>query len=164
MKVITQKLGLFVLVSVFSISATAQTGDQYRISSVFAVLTKTLDSKSAFPGQELALRTLSDVVVDGVVVIPKDSKMMGRVTQVTTKGKDGSPSAMAVVIDKAVKSDGSEISVQAIIAAVAAPTDNSLSSDPTYGMMRSNEPKMASRPSTAASSGELSAGSKATST
>jgi len=147
-----------------STSLVAQTGD-HRVSTVFAVLTKSLDSKSAIPGQTLELRTLSDVVVNGEVVIPRDSKILGRVIQVTAKGKDGSQSAMAVVIDKAVKKDGAEINLQAIITAVAAPRDSSLPSDPTYGMMRSNEPKMVgARPSGAASSGELSSSSKAAST
>ena len=138
---------------------------RHRYAPVLASLTKSLELKSATVGQELTLRTLGDVAVNGQVVIPRDSKILGRVTQVTAKGKDGLQSAMAVVIEKAVKKDGAEINLQAIIAAVAAPKDSSLPSDPTYGMMRSNEPKMVGvRPSGSSSSGELSASSKATST
>jgi len=48
------------------------------------------------------------------------------------------------VIDKAVNKDGREISLQAIIAAIAAPRKDSLATDPTYGMMHSNEPTMTS--------------------
>lgn len=69
-----------------------------------------------------------------------------------------------MVVDKAIGSDGVEIALLAIIAAVAAPRDSSLTSDPTYGMMHSNEPKMVGvRPSTTAGAGELSPGSKSSS-
>ena len=54
--------------------------------------------------------------------------------------------------------------MQAIIAAIVAPQDDSLSSDATYEMMHSNEPKMiGGRPSSTSSTGELSASSKASS-
>lgn len=142
----------------------AQSGDQNQVSTVFAVLTKSVESKSATAGQELTLRTISDVVVQGRVIIPRGSKVVGYVSEVATKGKDELQSVLAIVIDKAVTTGELQIPLNAIIAAVAAPQDRSLSSDPTYGMMRSNEPKMVSRPSSTASSGELSPSSKAEST
>ncbi len=148
-----------------SASVMAQRGSSPPVSSVFAVLINSLESKKATAGQELLLRTVSDVVVDGEIVIPRDSKMLGHITQVINKGKDGAQSGLAIVIDKAVKKDGREIPVQAIIAAVAAPKNSSLSSDPAYGMMHSNEPKMTGAGAgSAASTGTLSASSKASST
>lgn len=104
-----------------SASLMAQRGNSPPVSSVFAVLINSLESNKATAGQELILRTISDVVVDGEIVIPRDSKMLGHITQVITNGKDGAQSGLAIVIDKAVKKDGTEIPVQAIIAAVAAP-------------------------------------------
>lgn len=153
------------LIFIFSISLKAQTGDQRQVSTVFTVLTKSIESKNATVQQELTLTTISDVVVRGEVIIPKESKLVGHVMAVSSRGQDSAQTALAIVIDKAVRSDGVEIPVQAIIAAVAAPQDRSLSSDPTYGMMRSNEPKMVgARPSGTASSGELPSNSKAAST
>jgi hypothetical protein len=143
----------------------AQTSDSPPVSSVFAVLTNPLESETATVGQQLILRTVSDVVVDREIVIPKGSKVLGRITQVITKGKNGSQSALAIVIDRAVVKDGAEVPVQAIIAAVAAPKNGSLSSDPAYGMMHSNEPKMSGTGAgSAAGTGTLSASSKASST
>ena len=148
----------------FSISLMAQTGDSPRVSTVLAVLTKTVESKSATADQELILQTMSDVAVNGKVIIPKGSKLVGHVSGAATKGKDEPQSVLAIIIDKAVATGGREIPLQAIIAAVAAPR-SSLSSDPTYGMMHSNEPKMVGAgPGLAANSGTLSAGSKAGST
>ena len=154
------------LILLFSTSLMAQTGNSPSVSNVFAVLTNSLETKTATAGQELILRTVSDVVVGGEIVIPKGSKMLGHITQVITKGENGSRSVMAIVIDKAVRKDGVEIPVQAIIAAVAAPKDGSLSSDPAYGMMHSNEPKMTGSGSAGslAGTGTLPPSSKASST
>ena len=150
---------------IFSASVIAQIRDSPPVSTVFAVLTKSVESKSATVGQELNLRTISEIVVDGQVIIPLGSRLVGHVAEVITKGKDEPQSALSIVIDKAIKPEGAEISVQAIIAAIAAPQNNSLSSDPTYGMMHSNEPKMiGAGPGGATSSGGLSSVSKTSST
>lgn len=109
---------------------------------MFAVLTESVEAKSATDGQRLVLRTVSDVVVNKAVVIPRGSKLLGRVAGTGVKGKGVQQSTLSIIIDKAVNKSGAEIPLKAIIAAVAMPKDNSLSSDATYGMMHSNEPKM----------------------
>src|SRR6476619_4106957 len=136
--------------------------DQPAVSTVFAVVLKRLDTKNASLNQELTLRTISDVAVNGIVVIASGSTVVGHVVEFATKGKESQQSILAIVIDKAVLENGREIPLQAIIAAVAAPEDGALPSDPTYGMMHSNEPKMVgSGPNGAARTGDLSASSKA---
>jgi hypothetical protein len=110
------------------------------ISTLTAVLTSYVESSSATEGQVFTLKTISDVVVDGQLVIPKGSRVLGHVTEAVTKGKDHPQSELWLVIEKAVRRNGSEVPLQAIIAALAAPQNNSLSEDPTYGMMHSNEP------------------------
>jgi hypothetical protein len=119
---------------IFAASLMAQTGGTNPpVTTAFAVLTKSVESKSASVGQELILQTIKDVIVDGQMVIPRGSKFVGHITEVET--------------------------------AVGAPQSNSLSSDPTYGMMHSNEPKMiGSSPGSAVSIGALPPGSKASST
>lgn len=135
------------------------------VSTLIAVLTSSLESRSAAAGQEFTLRTISDVVVDGHLVIPKGSRVVGHVTEAVTKGKDRPQSEVLLVIEKAVRSDGSEVPLQGIIAAVAAPPDKSLSDDPTYGMLHSSEPTQrgVSAGGTGSSSGALPAASKANS-
>lgn len=156
--------GWFLLIILFPTPLPAQSDKAPPVSKVFATLSKSLESKRSVVGDEVVLRTISDVVVDGQVVIPKGSKLTGCVAGVATKGKDEPKSLLAIIIDKAVPVDGGEMSLQAIIVAVAAPP-NALSSDPTYGMMHSNEPKMIGvTPGTTANSGSLTAGSKAGST
>jgi len=139
------------------------------VSTMLAVLTNSLESRSATVGQEFTLKTISDVVVASKLVIPKGSRVLGHVTAAATKGKDQSQSELELVIDKAVRADGSEITLQGIIAALAAPQNDSLADDPNYGMLHSNEP--AQRISAAGSVGSgggasttLPAASKASST
>ena len=153
------------LVFVLASSLIVQTGKSSPpVSKVFAVLTKSLESKIAKADDEVNLRTLNDVVIDGVVVIPSGSKVIAHVSEIKDKAKNAPQSQLAIVIDQAITKDERKIPLQAIIAAIAALQDDSLSSDATYGMMHSNEPKMVgSRASTTASSGELSASSKASS-
>lgn len=135
------------------------------VSTLIAVLTTSLESRSATAGQEFALKTISDVVVDGQLVIPKGSRIIGHVAEAVTKGKDQPQSELSLVIEKAVRQDGSEIPLQGIIAALAAPPNDSLSDDPTYGMLHSNEPTQrgVGAGGVGGSSGALPAASKATS-
>ena len=162
-KTISYCLSITVLLLMADQSVSA--GDQPAVSIVFAVLVKQVDTKRTTLDQEVTLRTISDVVVDGIVVIPSGSRVVGHVVELATKGKGSEQSILAIVIDKAMLENGREIILQGIIAAVAAPEDGSLSSDPTYGMTHSNEPKMvAPGPSTVPRPGELSPSSKVEST
>jgi len=158
--------GLSVLVLVITSYQPASASNQPPVSTIFAIVVKRIDTKSANLDQELTLRTISDVVVDGTVVIPSGSRVVGHIVELATKGKGSEQSILAIVIDKALLESGKEITLQGIIAAVAAPPDSSLSSDPTYGMMHSNEPKMVGTgPSAAAARpGELSPSGKVEST
>ncbi len=157
--------GFLVLLLLFPTSLMAQSDNSPPVSKVFALLNKTVESKSASIGDELILQTISGVVVDGQLVIPKGSKVLGHVAGVLTKGKGEPQSLLTIVIDKAIAvGNGREIPLQAIIVAIAAPV-NPLSSDPTYGMMHSNEPKMVgSGVGGTNSTGGLPASSKASST
>ena len=156
--------GLIVLLIASNQPASAN--NQPAVTTIFAIVVKRVDTRSASLNQELTLRTISDVVVDGVVVIPSGSRVVGHIVELATKGKGSEQSIIAIVIDKAILENGKEITLQGIIAAVAAPPDSSLSSDPTYGMMHSNEPKMVGTgPSAAAARpGELSPSGKVEST
>jgi len=162
--VISKRRGYWLLlVFLWSAPIMAQTRKDPAVSKVFAILEKSVDLKSAAVGDEVVLTTLNDVVVDDSVVIPKGSKLVGHIGGVVIKGKDEPKSVLAIRIDKAVTAGAHEIPLQAIIAAIAAPP-SALTSDPTYTMMHSNEPKMVGSAQGASSSGTLTPSSKASST
>lgn len=157
------RCGLSVIVLLITSHQSASGSNQPAVSTIFAIVVKRIETRSASLDQELTLRTISDVGVDGIVVIPSGSMVVGHIVELATKGKGSEQSILAIVIDKAMLESGREITLQGIIAAVAAPQERSLSSDPTYGMMHSNEPKMAG-PGAAPRPGELSPASKVEST
>src|SRR5258708_27038500 len=135
------------------------------VSTVIAVLTKPLDSKSAIVGQELVLITLTDVVVRGEKIIPMGSQLLARTANVAGNRRDDGKSILAIKIDKAITKEGDELPLQAIIAAIGAPVDDSLTADPQYAMLHSHERKMSGvNPGTTTSTGGLAASSKTSST
>jgi hypothetical protein len=138
------RVSLLLLILLFPNALRGQTNNgQPPVFTLLCVTTAPLESKSVAAGQEVTLRAIDEMVVNKVLVIPVNSKIVGRVAAVTTKGKEGAEqTSISVVIEKAIRPDGKEVPLQTIIAAVAAPQDNSPDSDPAYSMMHSNEPKM----------------------
>lgn len=144
-------------------SVPAQANNKPAVVTVFAILSTPVDTKMSTRGDEVLMTTVNDVTVDGKIVIPKGYKLVGHLGGVISKGKEEPKSVLAIVVDKAV-SNGTEMPLQAIIAAVAAP-QKALPEDPTYGMLHSNEPKMTGSATMGASaSGTLPAHSKTNST
>lgn len=104
-------------------------------SVIPAELVKTVDAKKASTGDEVQAKVTQDLKADnGQVVVPKDTKMVGRVTDVQARSKENQQSQVAIVFDHAVLKDGSNVplpmSIQAVIAQAAfrgnanAATDN----------------------------------------
>lgn len=89
-------------------------------STVEAVLTKPVDARRNKEGDEVQAKVTKDVLAEGNVVIPKNSKLLGRVTRAQARGRGQSESALAVVFDRAVLKDGTEIPVNVAIQAIAA--------------------------------------------
>ena len=84
-----------------------------------AELTKSLDAKKAKPGDEVTARVTQDVKSDGRVVIHRGSKLIGHVTEAQARTKENSESKLGIVFDKAVVKGGSEVTLNAIVQALA---------------------------------------------
>ena len=87
-------------------------------------LVKTVDAKKASTGDEVQAKVTQDLKADnGQVLVPKDTKMLGRVTEAQARSKENQQSQVALVFDHAVLKDGSNVSmpmsIQAIIAQAA---------------------------------------------
>lgn len=112
-------------------------------STVQAELTKPVDVRKNKPGDEVIAKTMQDVKSDGRVVLPKGSKIVGRVTQAQARGKGQEESQLGMSFDHAILRDGTRMpvafTIQAISrseAAAAADTD-SLSAGGNAGGMTS---------------------------
>src|SRR5262245_31690780 len=78
-------------------------------TAVRAELDKSLDSKKAKTGDEITARTTEAVKEDGKVVLPKGTKLMGRVTRASARGKGDSDSTLGVQFDRAELKAGQEM-------------------------------------------------------
>ncbi len=113
-----------------------------------AVLTKTVDAKKVKEGDEVVAKTLMELKSADGTVIPKNSKIIGHITQAQARGKGQDKSVLGIAFDKLQAKD-KELPFHAIIQAVAAPQPfASLASD--NGMPSASGP---GTPSTAGASG-----------
>ncbi|MBI3404184.1 MAG: TrbI/VirB10 family protein [Acidobacteria bacterium] len=102
-------------------------------STMEAVLTKPVDSRKCKPGDPVMAKTTQDVKQDGKVVLPKNSRLIGHVTEVQAREKGQSESKLGMVFDRAVMKDGREVpanfAIQAIAAAESSVAANSHDAD-----------------------------------
>ena len=104
-------------------TASAQPGAPPRIApgSVIPVsLTKTIDAKKAKTGEEVVAKVTQDMKSSsGEVLVPKDTKVIGHVTEAQPHNKEQKESQVGIVFDRAVMKDGSTVqmpmSIQAIV-------------------------------------------------
>lgn len=101
---------------------------------VNAELTGSLDSKKVKPGDVVNARTVTDLKTnDGRVVLPKDTKIVGHVTQASARGAGQPESSLGLVFDKAILKSGQEIPLNAAVQAVGAPPSSSFDNSAPVG-------------------------------
>jgi hypothetical protein len=84
-----------------------------------AALTAPVDSQKSKPGDAVAARTTESVKSDGKTVLPKGTKLVGRVTQASARAKGDSESALAITFDRAILKNGQEVPLNVAIQAMA---------------------------------------------
>jgi hypothetical protein len=87
-------------------------------STVQAELSKPVDVRKNKPGDEVIAKTTQDVKSDGKVVLPKGSKIVGKVTQAQARAKGQDESQLGIAFDHAILKDGTQMSVSFAIQAV----------------------------------------------
>jgi hypothetical protein len=87
-------------------------------------LTKTIDSKKAKPGDEVVAKVTMDMkTTTGEVLVPKDTKVVGHVTEAQARSKEQKESQLGIAFDRAMLK-GSEMTLPMSIQAVVAPPSN----------------------------------------
>jgi hypothetical protein len=84
-----------------------------------AQLGHSLDSKKAKPGDVVTAQTTAPVKVDGKVVIPNNTKLVGHVTRASARAKGDPDSVLAVQFERAALKDGHELPLQVTLQAMA---------------------------------------------
>lgn len=93
-------------------------------------LTKTIDAKKAKTGDEVDAKVTVDLKTQGgEVLIPKDTKVVGHVTEAQARNKDQKESELAIAFDKAEMKGGQDMqmpmSIQAVVGQQRNNSDNS---------------------------------------
>ena len=88
-------------------------------TTVQAELLKAVDAKKARPGDEVVAKVTQEVKANDKVVLPKGSKVMGKVTQAQGRAKGQDESELGLVFDSAVLKDGTQVPISFTIQAVA---------------------------------------------
>ena len=92
-------LGLAILLTVGSFAQKQARPSASANSNLQAQLQNTLDAKNAHVGDEVILKTTQSTTLDGLK-IPKGTRLIGRVTDVQQKAKNGAASRLGLVFDQ----------------------------------------------------------------
>lgn len=119
-------------------TTTASAGSASRIApgSVIPVqLAKSIDAKKAKPGDEVIAKVTHDLRNNaGTVIVPKDTKILGHVTEARARSKEQKESRVTIAFDHAVLKNGEQMQMpMAIQAIVASPDRNPASTDQPSG-------------------------------
>lgn len=85
-------------------------------------LTKSIDAKKAKKGDEVVVKVTQDLKSNGgAVIVPKDTKIVGHVTEAEGRSKEQKESQLAIAFDHAVLKNGEQMQMPMSIQAIIAP-------------------------------------------
>jgi type F conjugative transfer system protein TrbI len=98
-------------------------------------LTKSIDAKKAKKGDEVVAKVTQDMRDNGgAVVVPKDTKVVGHVTEAEARSKEQKESQVAIAFDRAVLKNGEQMQMPMSIQAIIAPPNrNPANAEPPSG-------------------------------
>jgi hypothetical protein len=101
-------------------------------------LAKTVDAKKIKSGAEVVAKVTEDLkTTNGDVVFPKDTKVIGHVTEAQARSKEQKESDLGIAFDHAVLKDGSEVKMPLSIQAIIAPPNANPSNGSSGGYQQS---------------------------
>jgi hypothetical protein len=121
-------------------------------SVLAADLSKSLDAKKAKEGDKIEAKTATDMLAHGQIVVPRNTKIVGHVTQAKPRSKESPDSMVGITFDRMLLKDGREVPLQLIVQAVARPLQLVSSLPGTPGDAPSNGPANMPGPRTGNSS------------
>ena len=103
-------------------AAQAQSANQLPAGTIIpAELSKSVDSKKAKAGDKIEAKTPVDLLSHGKIVIPKNSKIIGHVTEAKAHSKESPDSMVGIAFDRISMKDGHDLPIQAAVQAIARP-------------------------------------------
>ena len=119
-------------------------------------LTKSIDAKKARTGDEVVAKVPQDMKTsNGEVLVPKDTKVVGHVTEAQPRTKEQKESQVAIAFDRAVMKNGGEVQLPMSIQAIIGQQNSNASSG------NDQNPSGAASAPTASSGGNMAGGGSA---
>jgi hypothetical protein len=84
-------------------------------------LSKSLDARKLKPNDKFDARTVMDLLSHGQIVIPRNTKLIGHITEAKPFRKQSPDSTVGIVFEKVVLKDGRARELRAIVQAIARP-------------------------------------------
>lgn len=86
-------------------------------------LSKTLDAKKLKPGDEIYAEVTQDLRAgNGEIIVPKNTKITGKITEAQARNKQDKESQVGIAFDHAVTKDGAGMALPMSIQAIIAPS------------------------------------------
>jgi hypothetical protein len=110
----------------------AQSSNQFPAGTVIpAELSKSVDAKKAKVGDKIEAKVPVDLLSHGKIVIPKNTKIIGHVTEVKAHSKESPDSMVGIAFDRISMKDGREVPIQVAVQAIARPLQSAALSSST---------------------------------
>ncbi len=94
-------------------------------------LSKSLDAKKSRADAKIEARTAIDLLVHGQIVVPRNTKIFGHVTEAKAHSKASPGSLLGITFERMLVKGGREVPLQAIVQAIARPLQlNYLGNEP----------------------------------
>jgi len=132
-------------------AATEPNGSHIAPGSIIpAKLTKTVDAKKVKKGDQVVATVPGDLkATSGQVLVPKDTKIIGHVTEAQPRSKEQKESQLGIVFDQMTMKDGQQVQLPMSVQAIVAPPNR----NPSAGGPEPSSGGPGSAPSSNTSSG-----------
>jgi hypothetical protein len=81
-------------------------------------LSKPVDAKKAKPGDKIEAKVTMDLLSHGQIVVPRDSKLTGHVTEAKARNKQSTESTVGIAFDRIALKDGRELPLRTTVQAI----------------------------------------------
>jgi hypothetical protein len=103
-------------------------------SLLYAELSKTVDTKKAKAGDPVTAQLVADVLSHGKIVIRRDSKLVGHVTEAQPYSKEKPESRLGIVFEKIILKGGQEVPFDSVLMSLR-PAQSAASPSPSPAPM-----------------------------
>lgn len=100
----------------------AAAADALRSGTILSVeLSKSLDARKSKANDRIEAKTATDLLAHGQIVVPRNTKIIGHVTEAKARSKTSPGSMVGFTFDRLLLKDGREMPLQAAVQAIARP-------------------------------------------